>query len=208
MMFDAELDTAPIAPVAAPPVVPEAPESPLASPAPDIAPDAPPSGVSSPSPSGSSEVPPVCRSTRDRCSPGDWWKVQHREPTPMIESSEDEGEADEDEEDNEEAHEDIPGAFTADLEPPEFTFVGPEPNSYRQALLHPDAVQWTKAAEEEIEAHLQNGTWELADLPAGHRAIGSRWVFKVKHTADGSIERYKAHLVAKGFQPAPWLQFQ
>ena len=63
--------------------------------------------------------------------------------------------------------------------------LGPEPNSYRQALMRPDAVQWTKAAEEEIEAHSQNGTWELADLPAGRRAIGSRWVFKVKHNADG-----------------------
>jgi len=88
--------------------------------------------------------------------------------------------ADEDEADNEEANEDIPGTFTADLEPPEFAFaasLGPEPNSYRQALMSPDAVQWTKAAEEEIEAHSQNGTWELADLPAGRRAIGSRWVF-------------------------------
>ena len=129
----------------------------------------------------------------------------------MIESSEDEEEAEEVDADDEEADEDIPGAFVAHLEPPEFTFVaslGPEPNSYRQALLCPDAAQWTKAAEEEIEAHLQNGTWELADLPAGCRAIGSIWVFKVKHNADGAIERYKAHLVAKGFQPAPWLQFQ
>jgi len=54
-MFDAELDTAPIAPVAAPPVAPQAPESPLASPAPEIAPDPSPSAVSSPSPPSSSE---------------------------------------------------------------------------------------------------------------------------------------------------------
>jgi len=41
-MFDAELDTAPFAPVAAPPIAPQAPESLLASPAPEIAPDVPP----------------------------------------------------------------------------------------------------------------------------------------------------------------------
>jgi len=58
-MFDAELDTAPIAPVAAPPVASLAPESPLVSPAPSVAPDVSPSVVSLPSPSGTSEVPPV-----------------------------------------------------------------------------------------------------------------------------------------------------
>ena len=128
----------------------------------------------------------------------------------MIESSEDEEEAEEDVVDDEEADEDIPGAFAADLEPSELAFVaslGPEPHSYRQALMRPDAAQWTKAAEEEIEAHSQNGTWELADLPAGRRAIGSRWVFKVKRTADGSIERYKARLVAKGFSQRPGFDF-
>src|SRR5882762_11254423 len=111
-MFDAELDTAPIAPVA-----PLAPDSPLVSPAPSVAPDVSPSVVSSPSPSGTSEVPPVQCSTRDRRSPGEWWKVQHREPTLMIESSEDEEEAEEDLVDDEEADEDIPGMFIAHLEP-------------------------------------------------------------------------------------------
>ena len=65
----------------------------------------------------------------------------------MIESSEDDKEADEDETDNEEANEDIPGTFTADLEPPEFAFaasLGPEPNSYRQALMCPDAYLQSK----------------------------------------------------------------
>jgi len=101
----------------------------------------------------------------------------------MIESSEDEEEANEDNAADEEADEDLPGVFIADLECPESAFaasLGPEPNSYRQALMQPNAVQWTKAAEEEIKAHLQNGTWELAGLPAGCRAIGSTWVFQGK----------------------------
>ena len=127
----------------------------------------------------------------------------------MIKSSDDE-EADEQDSANEDANEDVPGAFFADLEVPEFAFaasLGPEPNLYRQALMHPDVEHWTKAAEEEINAHSRNGTWELDDLPAGCRAIGSRWVFKVKRNADGSIECYKARLVAKGFSQRPGFDF-
>ena len=48
-----------------------------------------------------------------------------------------------------------------------------------------------------------NGTWSIVKLPPGEKAIGSRWVFKVKNNADGSIERYKARIVAKGFSQRP-----
>ena len=47
------------------------------------------------------------------------------------------------------------------------------------------------AALAEIEAHVENGTWELAQLPPGKRTIGSRWVFKLKRKPDGSIDKYK-----------------
>lgn len=46
---------------------------------------------------------------------------------------------------------------------------------------------------------LENGTWTLARLPQGKRAIGSRWVFKIKRKADGSIDKYKGRIVAKGY---------
>ncbi|KAL8110513.1 hypothetical protein AgCh_026291 [Apium graveolens] len=51
----------------------------------------------------------------------------------------------------------------------------------------------------EIQALIENNTWELVDLPKGKKAIGSKWVYKVKLKADGSLERCKARLVAKGF---------
>ena len=44
-----------------------------------------------------------------------------------------------------------------------------------------------------------NNTWTLTPLPTGKKPIGCKWVYKVKYKTDGSIERYKAKLVAKGF---------
>ena len=74
-----------------------------------------------------------------------------------------------------------------------------EPRSLAEALKRPDADKWVAAALAEIEAHLQNGTWELAQLPPGRRAIGSRWVFKIKRTPEGFIDKYKGRVVAQGF---------
>ena len=54
---------------------------------------------------------------------------------------------------------------------------------------------------------MTNGTWELVKLPASHKAVGSHWVFKVKHHPDGSIECYKAHLVVKGYSQHPGLDY-
>ncbi|XP_074362613.1 uncharacterized protein LOC141702933 [Apium graveolens] len=46
---------------------------------------------------------------------------------------------------------------------------------------------------------LKNDTWELTDLPEGHKAIGVKWVYKTKTNQDGEVEKYKARLVAKGY---------
>src|SRR5688572_23357200 len=53
--------------------------------------------------------------------------------------------------------------------------------------------------QKEIKALVDNGTWELVDLPKGKKPIGNKWVYKLKLKKDGSVDRYKARLVAKGF---------
>ena len=53
--------------------------------------------------------------------------------------------------------------------------------------------------DKEIKALEVNNTWTLAPLPPGKTAIGCKWVYRIKYLPNGSIERYKAHLVAKGF---------
>ena len=51
----------------------------------------------------------------------------------------------------------------------------------------------------EYNSLIKNKTWELIDLPADRDPINTKWVYKVKYLADGSIDRYKARFVAKGF---------
>lgn len=59
----------------------------------------------------------------------------------------------------------------------------------------------------ELQALQDNHTWEIVKLPKGEKPISCRWVYKVKYKADGSIERYKACLVAKGFTQKEGVDF-
>ena len=45
----------------------------------------------------------------------------------------------------------------------------------------------------------ENDVWDLVELPPGRKIVGSKWVFKKKIGADGTVERYKARLVAQGY---------
>ena len=54
--------------------------------------------------------------------------------------------------------------------------------------------------EEEIHAIENNDTWELTTLPQGQKAIGVKWVYKIKRTVDGEIDWYKARLIARGYK--------
>ena len=69
-----------------------------------------------------------------------------------------------------------------------------EPRSFHEAMQRTpeERAKWYEAAVDEIQALVDNRTFELMQLPPGRKAIGSRWVFKVKRNADGSIERHKA----------------
>ncbi|CAI7753919.1 unnamed protein product [Closterium sp. NIES-53] len=71
-----------------------------------------------------------------------------------------------------------------------------EPATLKEALESSDAEEWKKAMESELKSIEENGTWELAELPEGRKAITSKWLFKIKSDADGKIERYKSRLVA------------
>ena len=61
--------------------------------------------------------------------------------------------------------------------------------------------------DDELASIQSNGTWELGALPAGHRAIGLKWVFKVKKDPAGNVTKYKARLVAKGYAQRQGVNF-
>ena len=53
--------------------------------------------------------------------------------------------------------------------------------------------------QDEMEPMRTNHIWDLVDLPPACKIIENKWVYKVKQKADGSIERYNAFLMAKGY---------
>ncbi|KAL8121687.1 hypothetical protein AgCh_018427 [Apium graveolens] len=58
---------------------------------------------------------------------------------------------------------------------------------------------WFQAMKSEIQALEDNHTWNLVLKPFNHHIVDYKWLFKIKYNVDGSVERYKARLVARGF---------
>ena len=85
--------------------------------------------------------------------------------------------------------------------------VDEEPQNYHQAVNSSDGPQWKEAIKCEIDSILQNHTWELVDLPAGCKPLGYRWIFKKKMKTDGTIDKYKARLVIKGYKQREGLDY-
>jgi Reverse transcriptase (RNA-dependent DNA polymerase) len=70
-------------------------------------------------------------------------------------------------------------------------------------MAGPNAAKWQAAFDEEMAAHKKNATWELTDLPPGRKAIGCKWVMRVK-----SDERYKSRLCAQGFSQRAGIDYK
>jgi hypothetical protein len=52
---------------------------------------------------------------------------------------------------------------------------------------------------EELGSIKENRTLSLVDMPRGHKPIGLKWIFKLKHDEHGDVVKHKARLVAKGY---------
>ena len=61
---------------------------------------------------------------------------------------------------------------------------------------------------DEIDSIEKNEVWELCDLPKDRKSIGCKWIPKRKYKADGSIDRFKARLVAKDFTQKLEIDYQ
>ncbi|KAL6211362.1 hypothetical protein ACLB2K_016589 [Fragaria x ananassa] len=102
--------------------------------------------------------------------------------------------------------------------PPDNTFPTPPRNSplpppqrpFRRATtipkklqdFHIEAVQdprWCHAMNAEIQALQSNRTWSLVPLPVHKKPVGCKWVYQIKYHPDGTVDRFKARLVAKDY---------
>ena len=80
----------------------------------------------------------------------------------------------------------------------------PDNITFQEARLNP---KWRAAMQDEINLIHNNHTWSLVSLPPGKKAITSRWVFKLKEDPSGQLSRYKARLVARGFEQTDGVDF-
>jgi hypothetical protein len=80
----------------------------------------------------------------------------------------------------------------------------PIPSSTRATLADP---HWRAAMEDEYRALISNGTWELVPRPQGSNVVTGKWVFTHKLCADGTLDRYKARWVLRGFTQRPGVDY-
>jgi hypothetical protein len=82
--------------------------------------------------------------------------------------------------------------------------VSPVPSSIRTALLDP---HWRRAMEEEYAALVANQTWDLVPRLPGTNVVTGKWIWTHKRQADGTLERYKARWVLRGFTQRPGVDY-
>ena len=73
------------------------------------------------------------------------------------------------------------------------------PKSYETAISSPERKAWETAMEAEMKALGDNDTWELVPRPTGRNIVSGKWVYKLKRNPDGSVDKYKARYVARGY---------
>ena len=70
-----------------------------------------------------------------------------------------------------------------------------EPSTFEEATSR---QVWRDAMMEKYNSIMKNDVWEIVPRPEGKSVVTSKWLYKLKHDADGSIEKYKACFVARG----------
>lgn len=83
-----------------------------------------------------------------------------------------------------------------------------EPQTYNEAVTGPDAREWTIAMASHLEDMMALSTWRVSEIPSGRKPISCKWVFKIKYNPNGTIDKYKARLVARGFTQVEGIDFQ
>ena len=75
-----------------------------------------------------------------------------------------------------------------------------EPHTWKEVMDGPQREEWMTAAKDEWKALEEQAVFEKVDMPKGQNPLDTKWVFKVKTKGDGTLERFKMRLVARGFR--------
>ena len=71
-----------------------------------------------------------------------------------------------------------------------------EPSSFEEVVQQP---VWVDAMVEECDSIIRNSVWDVVPRPQGKSVVSSRWLYKVKQAANGSVDKHKTRFVAQGF---------
>jgi hypothetical protein len=80
-----------------------------------------------------------------------------------------------------------------------------EPTCFEEAI---QKKEWADAITEEYQSIIMNDVWEIVPRPKSKDVVSSKWLFKIKHVADGSIEKYKARFVTRGFSQKEGIDYE
>jgi hypothetical protein len=80
-----------------------------------------------------------------------------------------------------------------------------EPTCFEEAI---QKKEWADAMTEEYQSIIKNDVWEIVPKPKSKDVVSSKWIFKIKHATDGSIEKYKARFVARGFSQKEGIDYE
>lgn len=83
-----------------------------------------------------------------------------------------------------------------------------EPHNYRAAMSSADSERWTAACKKEMLNLKEKHVWTLTPRPVDHPVVGGRWHFRIKTRPDGTISKYKARYVAKGYTQTHGVDYQ
>jgi hypothetical protein len=61
---------------------------------------------------------------------------------------------------------------------------------------------------EEYQSIMKNDVWDIVLRPEGKSVVTSKWIYKIKHAADGSVEKYKERFVARGFSQVEGIDYE
>lgn len=78
------------------------------------------------------------------------------------------------------------------------------PTTWQQAMKH---AHWRAAMSKEFNSTKENYTWDLVAASKRMNIVGCCWVFTIKYNPDGSIDKYKARIVAKGYHQQPGVDY-